>query len=111
MVRFFGFGSTRTWKIFRRELVASLVIVLFTVNAICQDKTNSVTGSEVKIQKGDKKKKKYKLPDIDLSHWSVTTPALNPKNGKAINILALNSAAMGHKSKRGQQKVSQQHLP
>ena len=86
MLKYIQDNNLKKMKIFRRELVASLVIVLFTVNAICQDKTNSVTGSEVKIQKGDKKKKKYKLPDIDLSHWSVTTPALNPKNGKAISV-------------------------
>ncbi|MFD0990781.1 polysaccharide lyase family 7 protein [Mariniflexile jejuense] len=33
----------------------------------------------------DKKKKRYKLPNIDLSHWSVTTPQLNEK-GSATNV-------------------------
>jgi hypothetical protein len=32
------------------------------------------------------KKKKFKLPKIDLSHWSVTTPEINQKTGKVTNI-------------------------
>lgn len=74
---------------FRKQLVICLVMVFFTVNAICQEKTNSVTDSEVKTEKKDKRKKKnkkIKLPNIDLSHWSVTTPALNLKTGKATSV-------------------------
>ena len=72
---------------FRKKLVVSLVIVFFTVNATCQTKASSMADSDNKIEKKrHKKRKKYKLPNIDLSHWSVTTPALNPKTGKAISI-------------------------
>jgi len=71
----------------RKEFVLVLVLAFLSVNATCQDKTSSVTDSDKKIEKNDKnkKKKKYKLPKIDLSHWSVTTPALNEK-GNATNV-------------------------
>jgi hypothetical protein len=71
-------------KYIRKELVTYLLIVFLSVSAICQEKTNSVTDSDIKIEK-KAKKQKYKLPDIDLSHWSVTTPELNDK-GKATNV-------------------------
>ncbi|MBP0904904.1 polysaccharide lyase family 7 protein [Mariniflexile gromovii] len=58
-----------------------LLIAFVSVNATCQDKASSVADSKVE----KKKKKKYKLPDVDLSHWSVTTPELNAK-GSAMNI-------------------------
>ncbi|WP_166963834.1 polysaccharide lyase family 7 protein [Yeosuana marina] len=73
---------------FRKSFIVSLVIVLFTVNAVCQEKTSGVTVSEnqkVESKNKKKKKKKYKLPDIDLSHWSVTTPELN-KKGSATSV-------------------------
>lgn len=74
-------------KDFRKKLVVSLVIVFFTVNATCQTKASSMTDSDKKIEKKhNKKRKKYKLPDIDLSNWSVTTPALNLKTGKATSV-------------------------
>ncbi|WP_445955404.1 polysaccharide lyase family 7 protein [Yeosuana sp.] len=71
----------------RKEFVLVLVLAFLSVNATCQDKTSSVTDSDKKIEKSDKKKKrkKHKLPNIDLSHWSVTTPALNEK-GNATNV-------------------------
>lgn len=58
-----------------------LVVFFVTVNMSCfaQNKMVSELGS--KVEKQEKKKKKYKLPNIDLSHWSVTTPELNAKGG------------------------------
>lgn len=32
------------------------------------------------------KKKKFKVSEIDLSHWSVTTPEINEATGKVMNI-------------------------
>jgi hypothetical protein len=73
-------------KNFRKELIIVLVLAFISVNATCQDKTSSVTDSDRKVEKKQsKKQKKYKLPKIDLSHWSVTTPELNEK-GSATNV-------------------------
>ena len=74
-------------KYIRREIVTTILIVFLSVNAACQVKKSSVTDADIKIEKRDKKQKKnkYKLPDIDLSHWSVTTPELNEK-GKATSV-------------------------
>ena len=52
---------------FRSKYVLIVIIAFLSINLSAQ------------------KKKKYKLPDIDLSHWSVTTPELNAKGG-AMNI-------------------------
>ncbi|TVZ58648.1 alginate lyase [Flavobacteriaceae bacterium MAR_2010_105] len=72
-------------KHFRKEFIASMVLILcVTVSAASQDKTSSTTDSEVNAEKKTKRKR-YKLPDIDLSHWSVTTPALNDK-GRATTV-------------------------
>ena len=46
-----------------------LIAFSISINASCQNK----------------KRNKYKLPEIDLSHWSVTTPAVG-KNGKPISV-------------------------
>jgi hypothetical protein len=73
----------------RKKILFFLTIVIFTsVNAICQEKTNSVAESDSKIEKKRKKKqksKKVKLPNIDLSHWKVTLPVTNDK-GKPYEI-------------------------
>ncbi len=45
-----------------------------SIDAICQNISNS-SELNVKKEKKKKKRKKYKLPEIDLSHWKVTTPA------------------------------------
>lgn len=66
--------------------ILSVLLVCFSYTA-----TNAQVGSEkantVLVEKSQKKekKKKYKLPKIDLSHWSVTTPQLNEK-GKATSV-------------------------
>ena len=61
-----------------------LITGLFLVfNTVGQNMSNSVKDSDLKIEKKNKnKKQKNKLSIIDLSNWSVTTPALNEK-GKA----------------------------
>ncbi|WP_445734293.1 polysaccharide lyase family 7 protein [Mariniflexile sp.] len=73
--------------LFKKQFLLFLLITFLSVNATCQDKTGSVTDSGSKTEKQDKKKKnkKYKLPNIDLSHWSVTTPELNAK-GSAMTV-------------------------
>ncbi|WP_308993367.1 polysaccharide lyase family 7 protein [Mariniflexile litorale] len=71
-------------KFYRKEFLL-IAIILLSVNATCQDNTSSVTDADSKVEKRSKKKKRYKLSNIDLSHWSVTTPELNEK-GKATNI-------------------------
>ncbi|WP_372757482.1 polysaccharide lyase family 7 protein [Mariniflexile sp.] len=68
-----------------KYILSFVIIVFVTVNATCQDEASSVADAKSKVEKQDKKKKKYKLPKIDLSHWSVTTPELNAK-GSAMNI-------------------------
>lgn len=74
-------------KNFRKEILAFLVMVFLSANVTSQEKKSSVTESDTNIEKSSKKKnkKKYKLPDIDLSHWSVTTPELNDK-GRATTV-------------------------
>lgn len=70
---------------FRKEILSLLFIVFLSVNAACQVQKGSVSESDTKVEKQNKKKKKYKLPKIDLSHWSVTTPELNEK-GSALSV-------------------------
>lgn len=69
-----------------KSILSILLIVFISVNATCQEKTSSA--SDIKTEKKARKKKRskrYKLPDIDLSHWSVTTPELNHK-GSALSV-------------------------
>ncbi|MFB9057940.1 polysaccharide lyase family 7 protein [Mariniflexile ostreae] len=72
-------------KHFRKEIIAVLLIVFLTANTTSQTKRSSVADSDTKVENKKKKRKKVKLPEIDLSHWSVTTPELNEK-GRATNI-------------------------
>ncbi|MFZ1750268.1 MAG: polysaccharide lyase family 7 protein [Saprospiraceae bacterium] len=51
--------------------------MFFTVNVACQTETGNVSESKVKNEKF--KKKNFKLPEIDLSHWKVTLPVENEK--------------------------------
>ena len=69
-----------------KSILSILLIVFISVNATCQEKTSSA--SDIKTEKKARKKKRskrYKLPKIDLSHWSVTTPELNHK-GSALSV-------------------------
>lgn len=56
------------------------LIALFTCGI-----TLSCAAQETK-GKSKSKRKRYKLSKIDLNNWSVTTPELNLKTGKATNI-------------------------
>ena len=62
-------------------------MVFLILNATSQSTRSSVTESDVKIEKKAKKnkKKKYKLPKIDLSNWKVTVP-INKDNGKPLEV-------------------------
>jgi len=60
-------------------------MIFLAVNATSQNKKSSVTESDSKIEKHNKKKKKVKLPQIDLSHWKVTIPEGKGKGG-AITV-------------------------
>lgn len=71
-------------KNFRKELLVFILTIFLSVNATSQNKKSSVAEPENKSE-NKSKKKKYKLSDIDLSHWSVTTPQINTKGG-ATNI-------------------------
>jgi hypothetical protein len=70
----------------QKIILTILTMVFLSANLACQAKKSKVSDSNYKVEKQDKKKnKKYKLPNIDLNHWSVTTPELNAKGG-AMNI-------------------------
>ena len=74
-------------KNFRKEIVSFLLIVFLILNATSQNTKSSVTESDIKVEKKlkNKKKKKFKLPEIDLSHWKVTVPVNNDK-GKPLEV-------------------------
>ena len=72
-------------KIFRKKTLTIFLIALLTVSVTAQQKKSSVAQSDVKIEKSKKRKKKVKLPQIDLSHWKVTIPAGQGKGG-AISV-------------------------
>ncbi|PCJ96114.1 MAG: polysaccharide lyase family 7 protein [Flavobacteriaceae bacterium] len=68
----------------RKEILISILIIFISVNATCQNKKSSVAESDIKVEKRNKKKK-VKLPQIDLSHWKVTIPEGEVKGG-AISV-------------------------
>jgi len=74
-------------KNFRKEIISAVLMVFLILNATSQSTRSSVTESDVKIEKKAKKnkKKKYKLPKIDLSNWKVTVP-INKDNGKPLEV-------------------------
>ncbi len=72
-------------KNLRKELLAFLFLIALFVNATAQKKKSSVAKSDVKIEKSNKRKKKVKLPQIDLSNWKVTIPEGEGKGG-AISV-------------------------
>lgn len=73
-------------KVVINALSATFIFFVYTAgNAQVADAKSNANQTE-KAQKKEKRKK-YKLPQIDLSHWSVTTPQLNEK-GKATSVEA-----------------------
>ena len=69
---------------YRKHFALVLVMTFLFLNASSQEKKNNAKDSDIKTEKKSKNKK-YKLPEIDLSHWSVTTPELNAK-GSATSV-------------------------
>ena len=69
----------------RKELFVFILTIFLSVNATAQNEKSSVTASGVKTKKTTKRKKKLKLPEIDLSHWKVTIPEGEGKGG-AISV-------------------------
>ena len=63
-----------------------LYFICFSSSCNAQSDTTSANSKNVEKTKKKEKKKRFKLPEIDLSHWSVTTPELNEKTGKVTNI-------------------------
>jgi len=62
--------------------------VFISVNVTSQNKKSNVAESGLKVEKKRKKKhkkNKYKIPQIDLSHWKVTVP-VNNENGKPLEV-------------------------
>lgn len=70
-------------KTLRKDLLAFIILIFLSVDATSQNKKSSVTESDQKIEK--RKKRKVKLPEIDLSNWKVTIPEGEGKGG-AISV-------------------------
>ncbi len=60
-------------------------MAFLTVGVTAQDKKSSIAQSDVKVEKSKKRKKKVKLPKVDLSNWKVTIPEGKGKGG-AISV-------------------------
>ena len=72
-------------KNLRNKTLIFFLITSLTVGVTAQDKKSSVAQTDVKVEKSKKRKKKVKLPKVDLSHWKVTIPAGAGKGG-AISV-------------------------
>ncbi len=72
-------------NIFRKKSLTIFLMIFLAVGATSQNKKSSGTESDSKIEKRNKKKKKVKLPNIDLSHWKITIPEGEGKGG-AISV-------------------------
>lgn len=71
-------------KWYSKESMLIIIAFFVTVSATCQNTTSSTSTVKHKVE-NKSKNKKYKLPKIDLSHWSVTTPGVDEK-GKALTV-------------------------
>ncbi len=72
-------------EVFRKTSIIIFLIAFITVSVTAQNKKSSIAESDVKVEKSNKRKKKVKLPNIDLSHWKVTIPEGKGKGG-AISV-------------------------
>ncbi|RDY60191.1 polysaccharide lyase family 7 protein [Flagellimonas nanhaiensis] len=72
-------------KIFLKTYLATFMIAFMIVNVSAQEKKSGVAISDAKVERKKRKKKKYKLPNIDLSHWKVTIPEGEGKGG-AVSV-------------------------
>ncbi|TDS10820.1 alginate lyase [Maribacter caenipelagi] len=68
----------------RKGILVFIVLLFLSVNATSQHQKSGVSESDVKLKKS-KKKKRVKLPEIDLSNWKVTIPEGSGKGG-AISV-------------------------
>jgi hypothetical protein len=71
-------------NIIKKNYIAILIIVFITFGVTAQNEKGSIEKGTVKVEKV-KKKKKVKLPEIDLSNWKVTIPEGEGKGG-AISV-------------------------
>ncbi len=71
-------------EIHRKYYLAIVLIAFFSVSISAQKGQSNPDRSDVKVEKR-KKRKKIRLPEIDLSHWKVTIPAGQGKGG-AISV-------------------------
>ncbi len=73
--------------IFLKKSILILLISFLVLSARGQEETETILGSRVEVtsKKKRNKKKKLKLPKIDLSHWKVTIPEGKGKGG-AISV-------------------------
>jgi hypothetical protein len=72
-------------KVFLKKSLAFFLIAFLTVSVSSQNRKSGVAESDVKVEKSKKRKKKVKLPEIDLSNWKVTIPEGEGKGG-AISV-------------------------
>ena len=72
-------------KNLRNKTLIFFLITSLTVGVTAQQKESSDAQTDVKVEKSKKRKKKVKLPKVDLSHWKVTIPAGAGKGG-AISV-------------------------
>jgi hypothetical protein len=72
-----------------KQFFLSLLIALLSANLVAQEKENSISSVRnlEKLKDKKTKRKKYKLPEIDLSHWKVTIPAGDPAEVAPPEIL------------------------
>nr|WP_236262960.1 polysaccharide lyase family 7 protein [Aggregatimonas sangjinii] len=69
---------------FSKKYTAIFLVLFLTLGATCQERSSGAKDLQIKSGK-KKKKRKVKLPDIDLSHWKVTIPEGKGKGG-ALSI-------------------------
>lgn len=73
-------------KVSRKKLLVLCLMALVTVGTTAQNKEGVVAQSDTKLEKRkQKRKKRVKLPEIDLTHWKVTIPEGKGKGG-AISV-------------------------
>lgn len=71
---------------FKKVLVTSIILIFCAVSATSCNTTSSLSATKSNTGEVSKKRrKKIKLPNIDLSHWKLTTPAGDGK-GKTIDV-------------------------
>lgn len=71
---------------YQKVLVTSILFIFCAVSAASCNTTSSLSATRNNVEDVvSKKRKRFKLPNIDLSHWKLTTPAGDGK-GKTIDV-------------------------